>query len=415
MENNESVIKNNKKKTIINGLIIIVILVVFSVLFVEIKIIKSKNNMKNETTVEHKAEVIEPVIKNETVVENKTITDKYSNLVKVDGNTLIDHDIKTSKSIDFEKAYNKVVQDTYGLRKEVVSEKKTNQIDMYLFYGETCRYSQALIKFLDSYLKEDKDIVLHKYEVWNNEENNKLFGNVMSILNDKRNSVPYLVIGTGAIVGYDSGETDDKVKEKVKYFREHDYVDEVGIYLGIKDKNHHISTKNVNILNYVGRVNNLNKYYYINYDVYNYYLPIDIYNKNVDQIVSDKTEKNNCNNDECVMNITKGFKAISKYLDGKNYYYYIYDGDIFLSPYNVINEEFKLESYIPNEWLKLGNYKSINDMIKDSVIYIDYNHSNEDKLVIYDNGKELIISYKGKRKIVLDTEKYKNEINNFYK
>lgn len=115
------------------------------------------------------------------------------------------------------------------------------------------------------------------------------------------------------------------------------------------------------------------------------------------------------------MNITKGFKAIDKYLVNKNYYYYIYDGDIFLEPYNIINEEFNIQSYIPEEWLKLGDYRSINDMIKDCALFINYNYSSKDKLNIYDNGKELVISYKEKRKIILDNEKYSLLINNFYK
>lgn len=102
------------------------------------------------------------------------------------------------------------------------------EVDVYLFYSETC----ITCANLDSYLEEIKDeypyMNLIKLEVTNNYENNELMKNVKSKLKEKDIHVPYTVIGTTGIIGFN-----DTVKEYITNsltkYSEIDYVDIVDV------------------------------------------------------------------------------------------------------------------------------------------------------------------------------------------
>ena len=81
----------------------------------------------------------------------------------------------------------------------VVVFGKEKTLNIYLFYGDGCPHCAAEEKFFDKYLKEHKDIKIHKYEVWNNEENAQKYLDVHKLLGDRGNGIPYLVIGSNSI------------------------------------------------------------------------------------------------------------------------------------------------------------------------------------------------------------------------
>ena len=114
------------------------------------------------------------------------------------------------------------------------SEKDLN---IYLFYGDGCPHCAAEEKFLNEYLKKDKSVKLHKYEIWYDTENAKKYKEVNKILNDNSNSIPYLIIGNNTISGYVEDITGEEIKNTINFYKNKSYKDKVGIYLGIVDEN----------------------------------------------------------------------------------------------------------------------------------------------------------------------------------
>ena len=117
-----------------------------------------------------------------------------------------------------------------------VSVKADNVVNMYLFYGDGCPHCAEEEKFLDSYLKKEKNAKLIKYEIWHSEENREILIKVQDKLNNHESGVPYLIIGDKVIVGYLNGTTDINIKKYVdKYKKDKKYEDTVGKIL--KDEN----------------------------------------------------------------------------------------------------------------------------------------------------------------------------------
>lgn len=115
------------------------------------------------------------------------------------------------------------------------SEKDLN---IYLFYGDGCPHCKEEEKWFETYLKKNEFIKLHRYEVWNNKDNQEKYSKVHDILNDASSGVPYLIIGETVITGFDEEITPERIKNAVEYYKNIKYKDKVGIYLGvIEDKN----------------------------------------------------------------------------------------------------------------------------------------------------------------------------------
>lgn len=114
----------------------------------------------------------------------------------------------------------------------IVIFSKEKELNIYLFYGDKCPHCAELEKFLEQYLDDNKNVILNKYEVWSNKENQEKYKEVQKILNDYSNGVPYLIIGNNVITGYDSEITPERIKNTITYYSNFDYKDKVGIYLG---------------------------------------------------------------------------------------------------------------------------------------------------------------------------------------
>ncbi len=115
------------------------------------------------------------------------------------------------------------------------SEKDLN---IYLFYGDGCPHCKEEEKWLDSYLNKNEFIKIHRYEVWYDKENQEKYSKVHDILNDTSSGIPYLIIGETVISGFDEEITPERIKNAVEYYKNVNYKDKVGIYLGVvEDKN----------------------------------------------------------------------------------------------------------------------------------------------------------------------------------
>lgn len=108
-------------------------------------------------------------------------------------------------------------------------------IDVYLFYGEECPHCAELEKYLDKEYKNDKELNIHKYEVWHNEENVKLWNKVQDALCVKSSGVPYFVIGNDVIRGYNKGSVfENKIDNAITVAKNKNFKDNAGIALGLK-------------------------------------------------------------------------------------------------------------------------------------------------------------------------------------
>lgn len=113
------------------------------------------------------------------------------------------------------------------------SEKDLN---IYLFYGDGCPHCAEEEEWFKTYLEKNKNIKIHRYEVWYDTDNQEKYSKVHEILNDKSNGIPYLIIGESVISGFDKDLTPERIKNAVEYYSNINYKDKVGIYLGVVSK-----------------------------------------------------------------------------------------------------------------------------------------------------------------------------------
>lgn len=141
-----------------------------------------------------------------------------------------------------------------------VSAKKVN---VYMFYGKTCPHCEEALKYLNS-VKDKYDLDIHKYEVWYDEDNQKLMKKMGNFLDTNVTGVPFAIIDNTPIIGYQKGNTDETYRYHIKLAAKDDFVDKVGVELGVVDKLELKKTtttinkksKNINVsLPVIGKVN----------------------------------------------------------------------------------------------------------------------------------------------------------------
>ncbi len=126
-----------------------------------------------------------------------------------------------------------------------VNAKKDDKQKIYMFYGDGCPHCKAEEEYLDKILKKEKysNYELEKYEVWYNSENAKKADEVGDILEVPATSIPYLIIGTNVVIGYNSSY-DYKITVLLDFYKNKEYQDPAGDYL------HNKNTKDLDYLQY---------------------------------------------------------------------------------------------------------------------------------------------------------------------
>jgi len=82
-----------------------------------------------------------------------------------------------------------------------------HQVNLYFFYGDGCPHCAKEEKFLDYLEKNNKNIVIHRYETWHNQDNASLLARIGRELKLDIRGVPVLIIGEETIVGYFDDKT----------------------------------------------------------------------------------------------------------------------------------------------------------------------------------------------------------------
>ena len=101
---------------------------------------------------------------------------------------------------------------------EAFKEYKPNSdaITIYLFRGKGCGYCRAFLTFLNSITDEyGKYFNLEAYEVWNDQDNATLMGEVSEYMGEVAQGVPYIIIGDKVFPGY-AESYDEGIKDAIK-------------------------------------------------------------------------------------------------------------------------------------------------------------------------------------------------------
>ncbi len=116
------------------------------------------------------------------------------------------------------------------------------EVNVYLFYSDTCPHCAAEHKYLDS-IKDKYKLNIYSYEVSNPDSVEKL-EKISKYLDVNVTGVPYTVINNTAIVGFGEGMTEDTILYHIKKARKSSFVDKAGMELGVVKKEE--TTKNSN-------------------------------------------------------------------------------------------------------------------------------------------------------------------------
>ncbi len=107
-----------------------------------------------------------------------------------------------------------------------VSALENDTIKLYFFHGDGCPHCADEEKFLSTIENKYSNLEIVKYEVWYNEDNADLLGEVEKAFDIKVSGVPTNVIGNTVISGY-SDATGSKIERAIEYYQQNDYVDAV--------------------------------------------------------------------------------------------------------------------------------------------------------------------------------------------
>lgn len=135
----------------------------------------------------------------------------------------------------------------FGFTNVSASDK---QVNLYYFHAEGCPTCALETTYLEELTSKDTNLVLHKYEIAFDKENQKLSKDVGELLNQPINSTPTLIIGREVIVGFKEGSTEKTIEEAITFVRDNNVRDVVGEMLGIVEPG-----QGVDIINEESKVN----------------------------------------------------------------------------------------------------------------------------------------------------------------
>lgn len=124
-----------------------------------------------------------------------------------------------------------------------IGNVSAKEVNVYVFYGSTCPHCEGALKYLNS-IKDKYDLNIYKYEIFENEENLKIMDEVSEVLDMNVASVPFVVINNKGIVGYSENVTDETYRYHINKASSDDFVDKVGIKLGVVEETNEQATNN---------------------------------------------------------------------------------------------------------------------------------------------------------------------------
>ena len=109
---------------------------------------------------------------------------------------------------------------------------KVSKQKIYMFYGEGCQHCKAETKYLNELLKDEKykNYELERYETWSNDSNVKKLNDIAEILDVPASGIPYFIVGTNVLIGYNS-TYENRIIELLDFYLGKEYQDPAGDYL----------------------------------------------------------------------------------------------------------------------------------------------------------------------------------------
>lgn len=108
----------------------------------------------------------------------------------------------------------------------VPNVKAKKQVNLYLFYSKTCQHCAREKEYLKEIEKKYNNVKINKYEI-SEENNNDIFKLVDDSLDDDNKYIPYTIIGTYSLVGFND-YTKDKIEEYIDTCSKYNCYDLVG-------------------------------------------------------------------------------------------------------------------------------------------------------------------------------------------
>lgn len=112
------------------------------------------------------------------------------------------------------------------------AKESKNLVNIYFFHSKDCAHCKEEIKFLDSIEKKYDNVKIYRYEIHNEENNNKR-QEVIDVYDLKSNGVPLTIIGNTPYMGYSENSSNIKFIKTIEYYSSYGYEDKVGKLLKI--------------------------------------------------------------------------------------------------------------------------------------------------------------------------------------
>ena len=113
----------------------------------------------------------------------------------------------------------------------------TNNVDLYLFWGDGCPHCAKEKSFLAKILPNYPSVKLNTYEIYHSQANVDLMQQSADKLNVDAGGVPFLIIGDKDFVGYADGTTDKEIESQINYCLENNCSDSVASILKLTNEN----------------------------------------------------------------------------------------------------------------------------------------------------------------------------------
>jgi len=93
--------------------------------------------------------------------------------------------------------------------------KANDLVDIYFFYSSTCPHCAAEEVYLETLSSENENIIIHYYEVNDNQENQALMQSMAEDRDVVVTGVPFTIINEEYFIGYSEGYTDTAIQEAI--------------------------------------------------------------------------------------------------------------------------------------------------------------------------------------------------------
>lgn len=111
-------------------------------------------------------------------------------------------------------------------------------VNIYIFYSETCPHCHNADKAIIDILKDLENVNYYQYECTKdtNAYNRNMLSKTVELLNAHEVAFPFVVIGNNYLIGY-SDSLKEEYLNTIKFYKNNEYKDQIGILLGLVDEN----------------------------------------------------------------------------------------------------------------------------------------------------------------------------------